>query len=254
QPHGLQKITHRTRKMEEEIRWFNKYLFGTYEPKNETFKKESPIAEFFKREKAQKANGFYGVMQNGTLIPETVSVKEDSIAIGRFEVTNAQFAEFDENHEYPVLKANYPVTGVSIEQAQNYTDWLSEQTGGTFRLPTKREAEKLHQQARKVAESENTLNYWAGYDITIDEVPEFRRKLEQLNHTLLKPAGSFDAIKVGDAWIYDLGGNAAELYNDSGDDQPIYGYSAVSFVDEFSKTPAAPAQYVGFRVIKVSKN
>ncbi|HEX6983704.1 MAG TPA: prolyl oligopeptidase family serine peptidase [Balneolaceae bacterium] len=253
QPHSLQKITHRTRKMEEEIRWFDKYLFGTYEPENEAFKEESPIAEFFKKEKAQTADGFYGVMDNGTLIPETVSIKEDSIAIGRFEITNAQFAEFDEGFDYPVLKANYPATGISLERARNYIEWLSEKTGETFRLPTEEEAEKLHEQARKVAASENTLNYWAGYDITIDEVPEFRQKLEQLDHSLLKAAGSFDAVKVGNAWIYDLGGNAAELYRSS-EHQPIYGYSAVSFMDEYSKTSTAPENYIGFRVIKVSKS
>lgn len=251
QLHSLRKITHRERKMKEEIRWFDKYLFGTNEPENEAFKKNSPIAELLKKEKAKTSNGFYGLMKNGILIPETVSIKKDSISIGRFEVTNAQFAEFNEDYKYPVLKANYPVTGISLDQAQAYTRWLSRQTGANYRLPTAEEAKKLHVVARKAAVSENTLNYWAGYNINMYDVPEFRKKLKQSgnSHDLLKKAGSFDAIKIGNAWVYDLGGNAAELYNGSGN-QPIYGYSAVSFVDEYSEATSAPTRYTGFRVIK----
>jgi dipeptidyl aminopeptidase/acylaminoacyl peptidase len=255
QPHSLQKITHRIRKMEEEIRWFDKYLFGTYEKKNGTIKEESPIAELLKKDKVQIANGLYGLMHNDILIPETVSVKEDSLAIGRFEVTNAQYAEFDKNYKYPTLRANYPVTGITIEQAQDYVKWLSEQTNIAFRLPNKKEAQKFHEKARKIAASENTLNYWAGYEINIDEVAQFREKISQLNQTLLKEAGSFDAAKIGDAWIYDLGGNAAEIYTGSeSNSHVIYGYSAVSFVDEYNKTPTAPKNYIGFRVIRVLKN
>ncbi len=248
QPHGLQKVTHQTRKMKEEIRWFEKHLFGTYEAENETFKEESPIAELLQKDKAQTAEGMYGVMHNGILIPETVSIKKDSTSIGRFEVTNAQYADFDQSHSYPEVRANYPVTGISKEKATQYINWLNKQTGETYRLPNAEEAKKLNQQARKVAASENTLNYWAGYDITLDEIPEFRQKLEKLDHTLLKEVGAYKSIKIGNAHVYDLGGNAAEWA--SGSDRDTYGYSAVSFVDERSETKTAPNRYTGFRVIK----
>ena len=247
QPHGLQKITHRTRKMEEEIRWFDKYLFGTYEAPNETFKEESPIAELLQKDKAQTNNGRYGVMNNDILIPETASIKEDSISIGRFEVTNAQYAEFDNNHDYLSVRGNYPVTGISQEEATAYVKWLSNQTDQTYRLPNAEEAEKLNQKAKEVAADENTLNHWAGYDITIDEVPEFRQKLAELNHNLIKEVGTYQSTKLGDAHIYDLGGNAAEWHSGSGGS---YGYSAISFVDERSETTTAPVRYTSFRVIK----
>lgn len=249
QPHGLQKITHQTRKMEEEIRWFDKYLFGDHEPENEAFKEESPIAELLKKDKAQTDDGLFGVMQNGILVPETVSIKEDSISIGRFEVTNAQYAAFAPGHTYADVRANYPVTGISQDEAQKYIDWLNEQTGEIYRLLNKDEAESLNKEARKVAVSENTLNYWAGYDITLDEVTEFRKKMEELNHTMLKEAGSYKSVKIGDAHIFDIGGNAAEWYNGSGENS-TYGYSAVNFVDERSKNSTAPDEYTGFRVIK----
>lgn len=249
QPHGLQKITHRSRKMEEEIRWFDKYLFGTHKAENETFKEESPLAEMLQKDKAQTSEGLYGVTKGGTLIPETVSIKKDSTSIGRFEVTNAQYAAYDGDHSYPPVQANYPVTGISREEARQYIQWLNDQTGGTYRLPTEEEAQKLHKEARKVAASENTLNYWAGYDITIDEVPEFRRKLQELDHTLLKEVGAYKSVKIGDARIYDLGGNAAEWHLGS-NGTGIYGYSAVSYVDDRSEMVSAPVSYTGFRVIK----
>jgi len=248
QPHGLRKITHQTRKMEEEIRWFDKYLFGTHKAENEAYKEESPLASLLQKDKAQTADGRYGIVHNGNLIPETVSIKKDSTAIGRFEVTNAQYAEFNSNHKYPAVRANYPVTGITKQQAQEYISWLNEQTGTRYRLPNAEEAKKLNEEARKVAATENTLNYWAGYDITLDEVPEFRQKLEQLQHTLLKEAGAYKSVKIGEASIYDLGGNAAEWFT-GGTDQ-TYGYSAVSYVDTRSETPEVPLDYTGFRVIK----
>ena len=249
QPHGLQKITHQTRKMKEEIRWFDKHLFGTYEAENEAFKEESPIAELLQKDKAQTSDGLYGVMENGILIPETVLTKKDSIAIGRFEVTNAQYAEFNQDHDYPDVQANYPATGITKKQAQQYVDWLNNHTEASYRLPNSEEAQKLEEEARKVAASENTLNYWAGYDITIDEVPEFRKKLEELDHTMLKEVGAYKSVKIGEAHVYDLGGNAAEWFNGSANNS-TYGYSAVSYVDERSETSAAPIRYTGFRVIK----
>ena len=250
QPHGLQKVTHQTRKMEEEIKWFDKYLFGTYEPENEAFKEESPLAEVLKKDEIAVSNGLYGLENNGVLIPETVSIKEDSIAIGRFEVTNAQFAAYENGHDYPAVRANYPATGITAEQARGYAEWLSELTGDTYRLPNTDEAESLHKQARKVAADENTLNYWAGYEITIDEVPELRQKMQNLRHSLLKEAGAYKGTKVGKASIYDLGGNAAEYCLDGS----TYGYSAVSYVDERGEADQAPASYTGFRVIQELMN
>ncbi|MGM0546428.1 MAG: S9 family peptidase [Bacteroidota bacterium] len=249
QPHGLQKVTHQTRKMEEEIAWFDKYLFGTYEEENEAYKEESPIADLLKKDKAQTNEGFFGVMNNGTLIPETVSIKDDSTSIGRFEVTNAQYAAFDDDHSYAEVQANYPVTGISKENAESYIQWLNDQTGESYRLPNAEEAEQLNKEARKVAASENTLNYWAGYDINYDDIGDFRQKLAELNNTILKEVGSYKSVKIGDAHVYDLGGNAAEFYSGS-NNQDTYGYSAVNFVDERDEVPSAPADYTGFRLIK----
>lgn len=246
QPHGLQKITHRTRKMEEEIKWFDQYLFGTYEPKNEAFKVDSPLGERLKKEAVAMEGALYGVRLDGILIPETVAVEQDSIAIGRFEVTNAQYGAFDETYTYPAVRANYPVTGLSVKQARAYTEWLGKMTGNIYRLPGQKEADRLHAEAKKAAAGENTLNYWAGYAITIDEVPELRKKMAQLDRPLLKESGSYRGTEVGNALVYDLGGNAAEYRTDG----KTYGYSATSFVDSRGEAPKSAVEYIGFRVIK----
>jgi len=73
--------------------------------------------------------------------------------IGRFEVTNEQFARFEPDHDsrlehgdflqfsirergYPVNAPKQPVCRVSWERATAFCAWLSERTGEAFTLPT----------------------------------------------------------------------------------------------------------------------
>ena len=245
QPHGLQKITHQQRKMTEEIAWFDKYLWGKPDKTNEAFKKGSPLAQLISKEKAKTTNGAYGEMVKGSLIPETAATKKDSIAIGKFEVTNAQFKAYSSQFSYPAGQDNFPAA-VSLEQAKGYVSWLSTQTGQTYRLPSAAEAKKLHELALKSAAKENTLNYWAGYDITIDDLTDFKAKLADVKSSLLKEAGSFPASKVKEAEIYDLGGNVAEYASDG----TTYGFGAYDFADEKAGAMMADKRSVGFRVVR----
>ncbi len=245
QPHGLQKITHQQRKMTEEIAWFDKYLWGKPDKTNEAFKKGSPLAQLICKEKAKKTNGAYGEMANGVLVPEMVATKKDSISIGKFEVTNAQFKAYSTQFSYPAGQDNFPAV-VGLEQAKSYTKWLSTITSQTYRLPTAEEAKKLHELALKSAAKENTLNYWAGYDITIDDVLDLKAKLTDVKGSLIKEAGSFPATKVKDAEVYDLGGNVAELAADGA----TYGYGAYDFADPKAAGLSADKKSVGFRVVK----
>jgi len=73
--------------------------------------------------------------------------------IGRYPVTNAQYAAFVkatkhrapehwERGEVPSGKENHPVVYVSWDDAVAFYQWLSRETGKTFRLPTEAEWEK----------------------------------------------------------------------------------------------------------------
>lgn len=245
QPHGLQKITHQTRKMEEELAWIDRYLFNKQDEENEALKEDSPLALLLKKDKSATQNGLYGVTKAGILAPEVVAVKADSISIGRFEVTNAQFKAYNAKHEFPAAEANFPAR-VTFEQARAYVKWLTRKTGETYRLPNEKEAKDFHQKAHKSGAKENTLNHWAGYNITKDEVPLLNQKVTESKSPLVMKVGSFKAIEIGEAEVYDLAGNVAE-YNADG---KTYGYSAYDYVDPSSEEVEVKAGQVGFRVIK----
>ncbi len=213
QPHGLQKISHQLRKISEEIKWVDTYLFENKQPENQTFNEKSPLAFLLKKSTLKMQNGRYGIWENDVLIPETAHTKKDSIQIGVFEITNAQFNSLDTAFNFLAGQENYPAL-VSEIQAQKYIQLLSEKTGKKYRFPNAEEAKKLHEKALKIAPKENTLAYWAGYAISYDEVAEFRQKLAEIGQDktiLLKPVGSWNSTKIGEAKIFDLGGNVARM-------------------------------------------
>ncbi|MEO1030623.1 MAG: prolyl oligopeptidase family serine peptidase [Bacteroidota bacterium] len=243
QPHGLGKITHQLRKMKEEITWIETYLLNKPKTDNEAFKKGSPLDQIIKLQAVKNTNGLYGELVNGVLIPETVSVKKDSIAVGRFEVTNAQFKAYNRDHTYDTGKDNHPVV-VSLNDAQAYVNWLSQQTGATYRLPSSKEGKAFHKSAKKVASKENTLNYWAGYKLVPSDYEKLKLKLSSTKPYLLTEVGKYKATKIGDALVYDLGGNVAEYYDDG-----TYGYCAYDYVDQ-NTSDSVESAYVGIRLIK----
>ena len=243
QPHGLGKITHQLRKMKEEIRWIETFLLNKPYSKNEAFKEDSPLAQLLELQNSKMSNGMFGELNNNILIPETVLTKKDSIAIGKFEVTNAQFKIFRPNLKYDLGKDNHPVI-VSFDDAKAYTFWLSDKTGISYRLPNLEEGKVLHNLARKIASKENTFNHWAGYDLVKEDVTELLKKLKELKLELIKSVGETQGSKVGEALVYDLGGNVAEYFEGG-----IYGYSAYDFFDA-NNSAMIKSKYAGFRVIR----
>lgn len=248
QPHGLQKITHQLRKMKEEIDWIDTYLFDKPNTENEAFKKESPLDYALQKAKLNTQQGVYGVKRNNILIPEFAAVKQDSIQLSVFELTQAQFAAFDKKYGFEVVKGNYPVVGLSQSQIEGYIKWLNKTTGDVYRLPNKKEAEALHQAAVKNAAQENTLNAWAGYEITLEDAKKLEAKLVAESLNLIKEVGSFKPLKIGEATVYDLGGNVAEYYQ-VGKELQIYGYDAHTFVDALN-AKANGSKNVGVRLVK----
>ncbi|HHL53038.1 MAG TPA: peptidase S9, partial [Flammeovirgaceae bacterium] len=250
QPHGLQKITHQKRKMTEELRWFDTYLFNTYEAENEAYKEDSPLGSLLMLQTtARQQDGRFGVEQDGHLLPQMVSLGTDTISIGLFEVTNAQYQSLIDDYTYPPGEDNYPATGLSRQDITAYLEELSQLTGATSRLPNAREAKDLQKLALKHARQGNTLNYWAGYDPTPADAARLKLKLNELEHSLLKPVGGFKPGKIKGRSIFDLGGNAAEYYLD-GNTLGTYDLSAYDAIDEHSRSISTDPAHTGFRVVR----
>jgi hypothetical protein len=263
EPHGLGKIAHRQRKMEEELAWFDQHLLGTYVKPEEAFDATSPLAMAIEKTKAARSGFLYGEIVGGVLVPETVEF--EGMKVGRFEVTRAQFQAFRPSYEIAPGTENYPVSGVTYEDAGAYCEWLRAKTGRRFRLPTTEEMTKLVEKAKANLAEENNLDHWIGYAPTPDEREMLAAKIQQLekSRALIEEVGSFRPVfgmAPGDsgpggssdsrgAAVYDLGGNVSEWVTDK-DGGKVMGLSVVSPRDK--ALPYAPPlpKYVGFRVVE----
>ena len=246
--------------MEEELAWFDKYLFASHEPKNEAFDPASPLAMAIDKAAVARDGARYGEKLNGALVPEVVEL--EGIKAGRFEVTRAQFAAFDPSYAVAEGTENHPANGVSYDTAKKYCEWLGEKTGRKFRLPTEDEMTKLIAAAKSNLANENNLDRWVGYPPSPDERRMIAEKIEEIEkHRLLieevgsfPPVGGPDKTDTGSSRgagvkVYDLGGNVAE-WASAKEGGKAMGLSAVSPRDP--ATPYAPprAEYIGFRVVE----
>jgi formylglycine-generating enzyme required for sulfatase activity len=83
--------------------------------------------------------------------PQAVVTVDQPFYMGRFEVTNEQYAAFDPTHDsayisvfnkdhsnrgHAVNRSSQPVVRLSWQEAMAFCAWLSEKTGRTFTLPT----------------------------------------------------------------------------------------------------------------------
>lgn len=244
--HSLRKLSHQKRKIEEELAWFEKYLFGNIEEKNEALKPDSPLAVALKLQNIKRENGRYGVMIKNRLAPETVKYK--NLEVGRFEVTRAQFAQFDPNYKFAPGEENYPASGITFEQSRKYAAWLSELTEENYHLVSETEAETLY--GDTTSASENTLDYWAGYAVNPDDAARLKPVIEKFKGAapLLKEVGSFKGKGV-DEFVFDLGGNVAE-WGMMNNKPHVFGGSADTPVDAKMRTRQPASEYVGFRIVK----
>jgi len=143
-------------------------------------------------------------------------VSVDRFAMGKYEVTFAEYDKFAEatGREKPSDsgwgRGNRPVINVSWNDATAYTKWLSDQTGKEYRLPTEAEWEY-------VARAGTETKYWWGNDIGRNKANCNSACGDGFKYT--SPVGSFSANKFG---LYDTSGNVwewtcsefTEKYND----------------------------------------
>ncbi len=244
--HGLKKLAHRRRKMEEEFAWFEKYLFQSALPTNDALKHDSPLAQELKRQNAKRTGTHYGIVVKSALVPEMVSYQ--GMKLGRFEVTRAQYAAFDKNYKIEPGTENFPANGISFSNAQAYCAWLSKLTGESYRLGSAEDLNSIYESARW---NENTLDFWAGYSPNPDDTARLHEKLKELPRVapLLKEVGSFRGRGEVEL-VFDLGGNVSEWAVDkSGAGKPLGG-SADQPADSTAPGPSPAPAYIGLRVIR----
>lgn len=247
EPHGLGQLAHQRRKVTEELRWLDIHLWGRAGGSNLSLKPDSPLGRALERAEAARVDGHYGVRTEGILVPEVVS--HEGLEIGRFEVTRAQWAAFDENYAFAPGSGDLPVAGVTAEEARSYPAWLSERTGESWRLPTVEELRPLAEAAPRG----NTLDHWAGYAPNPGDAERLQETAGRLPGPapLLLEVGRFGGHELeGDARIYDLGGSVAEWVTGADGEARAVGRSAER-ADAPDGPPADPAPaYVGLRVVR----
>jgi hypothetical protein len=250
--HGPAKLSHQLRKVNEEMAWMDTYLFKTAEPPNEAFKPDSPLGEALRRKNVARAGISYGNSVKASnsrtiLVPEVVH--RGAQEIGRFEVTRAQFANFDPSYKFDPGTENFPANGISFEKAKAYAAWLSSSTGEIWRIPNEDEVASLYNGRT----GENTLDYWAGYTPNPDDAQRLAKQIAELggNAPLLKQVGSFHPqSEKNEELIYDLGGNVAEWAIGSDGSGKTLGCSADRSADAKSAYQPAALVYTGLRVVR----
>lgn len=242
EPHVFEKLSHMKRKIEEEMAWFDKYLFKIEKKENEAFNPDSPLALALKKARASRWGELLGERKNGVLIPEVVRFK--NLMVGRFEVTRAQFKEFKKDYPFDPARANFPASNVSYEEATKYCQWLERKTGKKFRLLKEKEMAELLELAE--GKKENNLDYWAGYSPTPDEVRLLEEKIFELEKqgSLLREVGSMEP----EGEFYDFGGNVSEWCTTEKGEKKIMGLCAISPGDPKARFTPPCQNYVGFRV------
>lgn len=255
EPHGLRRVAHQRRKVEEDVAWMERHLFATESalPGPPEIPPASPLAGLLARADAARVGAAFGRREGRVLVPETlvVEIGGSRLEVGRFEVTRVQWASFGQGERPAAGEENLPRTGIGFEDARDYVAWLAETTGRPFRLPTRTEHEALVKTAGKAG---NTLDHWLGYTANPDDAATALDALTALGdtadgHPLLRPVGSFAPTDLG---LFDLDGNAAEWTIEPGDESPGSGlalglHAGRSTDPTLTTTP--PAGLVGLRVV-----
>ncbi|WP_170160936.1 formylglycine-generating enzyme family protein [Methylocaldum marinum] len=165
-------------------------------------------------------------------------VRVDGFAIGKYEVTRAQFAAFVDDTGYESSGCytwngskweedssaswrrpgfsqggDHPVVCVSFEDAEAYTRWLNRKTGKTFRLPTESEWEYAARAGTDAArywgeDGDDACRYANVGDRTAKQTLQNRTVHDCSDgYVYTAPVGSFKPNRFG---LYDVLGNVWE--------------------------------------------
>ncbi len=135
-------------------------------------------------------------------------VRIGRFAIGRFEVSDAEYGRFARatGRRLPAIRPpdpnTYPVVSVSWHDAVAFTRWLSGETGHRYRLPSEAEWEYA-------AAAGTGTPYWWGFKIGVDDA--YCHGCGNAIPSAPGPIGRFKANPFG---LYDSAGNVHEWVQD----------------------------------------
>lgn len=135
----------------------------------------------------------------------------DSFSIGRYEVTFREYDQFTDatgqaaRHDLGFGRGNRPVIDVNWFDAAAYANWLSEQTGKIYRLPTDAEWEYAAKANAGIG-----FGYSWGNEPTKNKA-NCRNCGSQWDAQKTAPIGSFDSNSLG---LNDMHGNVWEWTSD----------------------------------------
>ena len=263
EPHGLRRLSHQRRKLDEEMRWMATHVHRKKEVEAE-IPEGSPLWAAMQAAQSPRSDGRLGVattpVDGSAPIPMPEIVWTGRAWMGRFEVTRHQWAAFRKSVAVSEAAADHPIAGVDAASAAAYCEWLGRMTGRRFRLPTESEWNAAH---AGVGGRENTLDAWIGAIPSPNEAARIRETIAGRVSgpsdvpPLILAVGSRDARACGapgkKVAMFDLGGNVAEwVTSDDGKTVKSVGGCAWTFTGpDAENTGRAPAAYVGFRVCEV---
>lgn len=131
----------------------------------------------------------------------------EAFSMSRFEITLEQYRVYAVENQLPAPQylpqdANRPVANVSWEDAQDYTRWLSERTGKSYRLATEAEWEYA-------ARGGTVTPYYTGDDL--QQAANCSGCGTEWDARQSAPVGSFAPNEFG---LYDMHGNVWEWVQD----------------------------------------
>ncbi|MDD2366614.1 MAG: SUMF1/EgtB/PvdO family nonheme iron enzyme [Desulfuromonadaceae bacterium] len=163
----------------------------------------------------------------------------EAFYIGKYEVTNAQFRNFNREHDSgsyngdSLNSCNQPVVNVSWNDAVKFAQWLSRETGRVFRLPTEIEWEYA---ARGGATDRNYygdgVRDVCGYTKIAEDDPKLGFSISN-NCTGIQAATSeVGSSRPNGFGLYDMVGNAWE-------------WSGEWFKEDYAGTPPPESRHTG---------
>ena len=251
QPHGLNKPSFRRRKILEELAWVDRYLFGARPDVAPPLSDDSPLAHAVAAAGyGRRASALGVVLAESVLAPETVLLR--GLNVGRFEVTRAQWRSVFPDIAVAPGEENFPMVGLSADDAREYAERLEQRTKRPWRLLTAKEHGSLPK-----GSDENTLDAWVGHKPAPDDGPRYRALAAAVRGStslppLLQAVGSRrpGTRKVGASVvrIHDVGGNAGEWVVGADGALRVVGPYAYGASDERGGGSAVLPAYAGIRV------